>query len=187
METKKDIRRHVLKMRSEMTEVEWDDKSHKICEKVVNHPFFLDADTIYCYIDYRHEVGTKNIIKEAWKQNKKVAVPKVEGDEMNFYYINHVSDLKEGYRGIWEPYECVIATAERPLVIMPGVAFDTDCNRIGYGKGFYDKFLMKHPKAHRMALAFELQIITKIPADAYDIRPNILITEEMVYDTAITK
>ena len=74
-----------------------------------------------------------------------------------------------------------------PLVIMPGVAFDKNCNRIGYGKGFYDKFLMKHPNARRMALAFELQRIPLIPTDAYDIRPHCLITEEMIYDTTAAK
>ncbi len=186
METKKGIRSHVLKVRNQMTESEWDDKSHRIYEKVVNHPFFLAADTVYCYVDYRHEVGTKEIIAEAWNQNKKVAVPKVEDDEMNFYYIRNHSDLKEGYRGIWEPQECVKATDENPLVILPGVAFDVQGNRIGYGKGFYDKFLMKHPNCRTIALGFKLQIVDKIPTDAYDIQPNILITEETIYDTTFT-
>ena len=182
MESKKDIRRHVLSVRENLTAKEQDENSQNICRQVINHPFFMNTDIVYCYVDYKHEVITRAIIQSAWDQGKQVAVPKIIGDEMIFCFINSWKELKDGYRGIPEPTDCKIADADSPLVIMPGVAFDKCRNRIGYGKGFYDKFLKKHPHSHTIALAFELQIVDKIPFDSFDIRPEILITEKCIYD-----
>ena len=188
MESKKDIRKYVLEKRNNLTAKEWEEKSRSIYEKVVSHPFFLYADTVYCYIDYRNEVGTREIIKKAWEDKKKVAVPKVEGTEMSFYFIQEFADLKEGYRGIPEPEsispaedENVSDKTSQTLVIMPGVAFDNNCNRIGYGKGYYDKFLSLHKTSHTMAICFACQMVDEIPAESDDVRPEILITEENVY------
>lgn len=182
METKQDIRRHVLEIRNGVGKEEWEEKSHKIYEMVVSHPFFLSSDVIYCYIDYRNEVSTHAIITKAWELRKKVAVPRVEGDEMNFYYISNFSDLKEGYRGIREPKECSIADDQNALVIVPGVAFDKKRNRIGYGKGFYDRYLKRYPFLKTIAIAFECQVIDEIQTDVFDCKPDILITEEHIYD-----
>lgn len=182
MESKKDIRKRVLEMRNQMTIEEWDDKSHNIFQKVVTHPFFLHADTIYCYIDFRREVGTRRIIEHAWKLQKKVAVPKIHGENMDFYYIRQYSDLRKGYFGIMEPDILQPAKDLAPLVIMPGAVYDKKRNRIGYGKGFYDKFLAKHSGCRTMALGFELQVLDKIPTNHYDVCPQILITEENIYD-----
>lgn len=169
-----------------MTEKEWEDKSLAIFKKVAAHPFFLRADSVYCYVDYRREVGTRNLIEECWRVGKRVAVPKVEGNKMQFYYIQHFSDLTEGYRGISEPQKGALACEKNALVIMPGAAFDHMRNRIGYGKGFYDRFLHIHPDFHTIALAFSCQMVDEIIADAYDVRPEILITEEQTYDESIT-
>lgn len=182
MESKKDIRKSVLEKRNLITDKEWEEKSRHICEKVVTHPFFLEANAIYCYVDYRREVGTRAIIEQAWKSGKKIAVPKVNGDTMDFYYIESFDGLQEGFRGIPEPLPKHLACDENVLVIMPGAAFDRKCNRIGYGKGYYDKYLSTHPHYRTLAIAFELQMIDAIPADAYDICPNIIITEEKIYE-----
>jgi len=183
MESKKDIRKRVLTMRNEINKKDWEEKSHLIYEKVVTHPFFLSADSIYCYIDYRNEVGTRAIIEHAWNKQKKVAVPKVEGDEMSFYYIDSFLDLCEGFKGILEPKQNHLATPTgKELVIMPGAAFDRKCGRIGYGKGYYDKYLSKHPHCKRIALGFDLQIVDDIPTEPYDICPECVITEEHIYE-----
>lgn len=165
-----------------MSAKERKEKSHCISEKVVAHPFFLHADAIYCYANYKSEVETCSIIEQAWILNKKVAVPKVNGNEMEFYYIQSFEELQEGYKGIPEPKPVHFASDENVLVIMPGAAFDSQYNRIGYGKGYYDKYLNNHPYYKTLALAFELQMVKLIPADDYDIRPNIIITEEHTYE-----
>lgn len=181
MESKKDIRRRVLKERNSITEKEWEEKSHSIFKKVVTHPFFLKADTIYCYVDYQREVGTRKIIKRAWELGKQVAVPKVEGAEMQFYYIQDFGQLQYGYRQILEPITITAADGASGLVIMPGAAFDGKHNRIGYGKGFYDKYLDQYSNLKTLAIAFEMQMVEEIPAEPYDFRPQVIITEEQIY------
>ncbi len=164
-----------------MSQETWKGSSHTIFQKVTAHPFFLDADEIYCYVDYRNEVGTAKIIGQAWELGKKVAVPKVTGDVMEFYYIQSFEELKSGYANIMEPVTEEIALGENVLVIMPGAVFDISKNRIGYGGGFYDKYLEKYSNYRRMAIAFELQMVESIPTDSYDICPEVIITEENIY------
>lgn len=187
METKKDIRKCILSYRDSMNKKEWEENSRKIQDCVASHPFFLETNVIYCYVDYRNEVGTASIIRKAWQLGKQVAVPKVEGEEMKFYYISDFSDLKEGYCGILEPTKNALANDTHALVIIPGVAFDKNRNRIGYGKGFYDKFMEKHPSFHTIALAFECQVLDKIAVETFDYQPEVLITEEKLYNANITK
>ena len=187
METKKDIRKRVLSHRDSMGKEEWEENSRKIQNCVLTHPFFLESNSIYCYVDYRNEVETKSIIKRAWELGKRVAVPKIEGEDMCFYYISDFSDLKVGYRGILEPENLFPANDTHALVVMPGVAFDRARNRIGYGKGFYDKFMAKHPSFHTIALAFECQLLDAIDAEELDYRPEVLITEERLYNEHITE
>ncbi len=182
METKKDIRKRVLEIRNGLRIDELKNKSHIICKKLMSHPFFLEADVVGCYLDYRNEVQTREIIEQAWRMQKKVAVPRVEDDEMSFYYLSSFSDLREGYRGIMEPNEHTIADMHNALVIMPGVAFDKRRNRIGYGKGFYDKFMSRHSGAKSIAIAFECQIVDEIERGLFDYCPDILMTEENIYD-----
>ena len=187
MESKKDIRTSSLQKRNQLTEKEWSEKTSIICKKVLNHPFFLESNTIYCYVDYRNEVGTRKIIEEAWKRGKKVAVPKIFGEQMLFGYLANWDELAKGYKGILEPNVFALAKEETPLVIMPGAAFDSRRNRIGYGKGYYDQFLDKHSKCNTLGLAFECQIVEHIPAEPFDICPQVLITEEEIYDDKFTK
>ena len=187
MESKKDIRKCVLAKRSSMEEKEWEEKSHRIFEKVVSHPFFLKASEIYCYVDYRREAGTREIIMASWNAGKKVAVPKIENGEMKFYYISDFEALKEGYFGILEPQTGRRAEGENALVILPGAVFDWKRNRIGYGKGFYDRYLSMHKNYDTLAIAFAFQVASVIPADAHDIRPKVLITEETIYEECITE
>lgn len=183
MESKKDIRKCILAKRNCISNQEWEEKSRLISEKVVTHPFFLQTDAVYCYIDYRREVGTRSIVEQAWKLGKRVAVPKVLGDEMEFHYIKSFEDLTEGFKSIPEPSrEHLADDADDVLVIMPGAAFDKSCNRIGYGKGYYDKYLYLHPSYKTLALAFELQMVENISAEEYDVCPEIIITEENTYE-----
>lgn len=181
MDKKQDIRKEVLKKRSEMSQKEWEEKSRKIAEKVIAHPFFLECEELYCYVDYRGEVSTRLLIEQAWTSGKKVAVPKVTGSEMNFFYIHSWNDLEKGYCGILEPRTAQLATGHHVLVVMPGAVFDLNRNRIGYGKGFYDRFLARYPIYKRIAVAFQLQIAEQIPNDDFDIRPELIFTEEMTY------
>lgn len=160
--------------------------SRQITEQVMAHPFFQNAEEIYCYISLYEEVSTFELINSTLKMGKKVAVPKVIVDNfMKFYYIDSLTELKTGYFGILEPEADTAREAEgkQGLVLLPGTAFDRSGNRIGYGKGFYDTYLYAHPELHRIALAFSLQCVERIPADPHDIRVEAVITEKGNYMT----
>ncbi len=181
MESKKDIRKRVLVERNQLSETDWAEKSDTICEKVISHPYFLDAEEIYCYIDFKNEVGTRKILETAWELGKKVAVPKIVGEHMEFHYINELQELSSGCWGILEPIMQNPAEGKQVLVLMPGAVFDKKKHRIGYGKGYYDQYLAKHSHYQTMALAFELQMLENIPTDVHDICPQIIVTEEKFY------
>ena len=114
----------------------WQQATNTITETVINHPLFLESTDIYCYANYNGETGTLAIMEEAWKLGKSVWFPRVEGSEMNFYLVEQKEDLQPGAYGILEPTGEYKADGYDGLLIMPGVAFDEECHRIGYGGGF---------------------------------------------------
>lgn len=121
------------------------------------------------------------MIEEAWKQGKEVAVPKVVGQDMVFYKLTDFAQLEKGYFGIPEPVRGEIVQWEDAMMIMPGVAFDLQNHRVGYGGGFYDRFLEKHPMIKRVAVAFEFQILPSVPTEPTDISPELIVTENTIY------
>lgn len=130
--------------------------------------------------DYNHEVVTEYLIKEAWKAGKEVAVPKVVGKDMVFYKLTDFARLEPGYFGIPEPVSGEIVNWSKALMIMPGVAFDRANHRVGYGGGFYDRYLEKHPQLERVAIAFSFQMLPEVPTEPTDICPQIIVTEEEI-------
>ncbi|MEG0590986.1 MAG: 5-formyltetrahydrofolate cyclo-ligase [Lachnospiraceae bacterium] len=183
METKKEIREKILSQRALLSKEEWEEKSARIFQRVVNHPLFLQAKELYCYVDFRKEVATRPIMEWSWKLGKQVAVPLVTGTDMEFHYITTWDDLKKGYQGIMEPITGKVAHAQEALLLMPGAVFDTDCNRIGYGGGFYDRYLEKNEEYRKMALAFTFQVREEeIPTSPYDMKPEVIITEDGCYE-----
>ena len=181
MEEKKLIRKQIFKLRKECTDGQVEAWSRQIAEKVAELPEFQSAQRILAYADYNHEVMTGFIIEEAWKQGKEVAVPKVVGQDMVFYKLTDFSQLEKGYFGIPEPAHGEIVQWEDAMMVMPGVAFDLQNHRVGYGGGFYDRFLEKHPQIKRVAVAFDFQILPSVPTETTDISPEVIVTENKTY------
>ena len=177
---KEEIRKKILSLRESMDKEEWEQKTRNITQKVTGHPLFLQAKEIYCYMDFRREAGTCGIIEKAWEMNKKVAIPKTVGKTMRFYYISFFRETSPGRFGILEPDESRPASGEEGLIVMPGAVFDHELHRIGYGGGFYDRYLEKHTGLLSMALAFEFQVLSRIPHEEHDIRPHVLVTEARI-------
>ena len=131
------------------------------------------------FASYGSEIDTSEIISEALRTGKRVYLPRVEGLEMQFYRIYSLEELTEGYRGIPEPdgtserYLYSENEADHTLMIMPGVAFDPYRHRIGYGKGFYDRFLegKEALSLRTIAVGFWCQMVEEIPQEEKDIRP----------------
>ncbi|MCD7745896.1 MAG: 5-formyltetrahydrofolate cyclo-ligase [Lachnospiraceae bacterium] len=199
---KSEIRRMVKERRRELPEMVLLEKSRRICETVIAFDAFQLADEIFVYMDCKGEVSTKPLIEEGWRLGKKVAAPKVEGEDMRYYYISSYEDVADGYFHVPEPVTGRLAEENskdteraseatdltshdepdcpRVLLIVPGVGFDRRRNRCGYGKGFYDRYLAAHPEYKTVALAFDFQIVDEVSVRPEDIRPQILVTESRV-------
>ena len=142
--------------------------------------YYQNAHTIYGYLPYNQEVRTIPILEQALKDGKKVAVPKVYGDTMRFIYLDDLSQVAPSDMGIPEPVaDGPVAENKTALVLMPGLAFDSKGNRMGYGGGFYDKFLEKEPEHPTVALCYGFQMVDAIPTDDYDIPVNLVLRSEL--------
>lgn len=184
METisKKDIRAVVKKCRREAAAEEILKNSRKICETFFSLPEYKEAETVFAYMDCKNEVQTSEVIAQCLRDGKTIAVPKVFGEIMKYYAITSENDLEEGYFGIREPKHEFLQemTAEDGLMILPGVAFDTARHRVGYGGGFYDRYLEEHPHMKKIAFAFEFQVFDEVPHEAHDRKPEKIITEKRI-------
>ena len=181
MEAKGNIRKEVFARRRAATQEEIQEKSRMIYEKITALPEFLDADCFFAYMDFKKEVMTRDLIEKALQMGKTVAVPRVEGDDMVYYEIKDFSTLQSGYFGIMEPDGGKVCTREEGFLLVPGVAFDPARHRVGYGKGFYDRYLSRHTQHATVAMALDFQIVETVPSDVYDICPQMLITPTMIY------
>lgn len=181
MQEKKDIRKEVLEKRMALTKEELVEKSKIICNSFLELPQYKEADLIYIYMDFKNEVMTKQIIEDAWEKKKRVAIPKVVENQIIFYeLVKEQEKLKEGYFGIREPKMSQPIMDSEGLMVVPGIAFDKQGYRIGYGKGFYDRYLHANNIKHKISLVFELQMVDKVPNDKYDIPIDMIITEKQM-------
>lgn len=182
---KEEIRREMLMARNALSEQQHNLLSNTIADTFLESSIYQKATYIYAYAFANNEVDLTLIINKALSDGKIVALPcsyMSNGiPKMEFYEISSVSDLAPGYKGILEP-DRRKAGVKKPLnepdvVLVPGVCFDYALNRIGYGKGFYDRYLVKHESALRVGLAFNFQIVEQLPADVNDVKMDIIITE----------
>ena len=167
---KQELRRTIRERKRAMTEEEIVERSNALAEKFYNSPAYQAASTIYGYLPYNQEVRTVPMLQRALDDGKRVAVPKVYGDEMRFIYLEDLTQVSKGYAGIPEPIADVpVAEDKQALVLMPGLAFDPQGHRIGYGGGFYDKFLAKEPHHPTLALCYEFQMQAHLDTEEFDI------------------
>ncbi len=167
---KKELRSLIREKKRAMTAQQIEEASSRLAQLLYATPYYNNASTIYGYLSYNQEVRTLPILQQALLDGKKVAVPKVFGDKMRFIYLTDLSKVATGYSGIPEPVEDgPVACDKDALVLMPGLAFDRQGNRMGYGGGFYDKFLAQEPDHPTVALCYDFQMVESIPREEYDI------------------
>lgn len=167
---KQELRRTIRERKRAMTEEEIVERSNALAEKFYHTPAYQAATTIYGYLPYNQEVRTVPMLQRALDEGKRVAVPKVYGEEMRFIYLEDLTQVSKGYAGIPEPIaDAPVAEDQRALVLMPGLAFDPQGHRIGYGGGFYDKFLAKEPHHPTLALCYEFQMQAHLDTEEFDI------------------
>ncbi|MBO5867581.1 MAG: 5-formyltetrahydrofolate cyclo-ligase [Oscillospiraceae bacterium] len=176
---KKALRNYIKEKKRVMTEEEICAASAKLAELFLASDAYKAAKTIYGYLPYNQEVRTVPMLEQALRDGKRVAVPKVYGDEMRFIYMTDLTQVEKGYAGIPEPLaDAPVADDPEALVLMPGLAFDKEGHRIGYGGGFYDRFLAEEPNHPTVALCYSFQILPQLPTEEFDIPVDCVIYEE---------
>ena len=167
---KQELRRIIREKKRAMTPAEIEAKSAALGRLFRDTDAYRRAKTIYGYLPYNQEVRTVAMLEQALADGKRVAVPKCYGDEMRFIFMEDLSLVEKGYAGIPEPIaDGPVADDETALVLMPGLAFDREGHRIGYGGGFYDKFLAAEPSHPTLALCYDFQMLEHLETEEYDI------------------
>lgn len=167
---KQELRAHIRQLKRAMTEEEIQAASQQLGVLFAASEAYQQAKTIYGYLPYNQEVRTTQMLQKALEDGKRIAVPKCYGDEMRFIYLDDLSQVEKGYCGIPEPIaDGPIADDPTALVLMPGLAFTKDGARMGYGGGFYDKFLAAEPNHPTLALCYAFQMVDHLDTEAHDI------------------
>ena len=185
------LRQEVLAKRDGLSNDERSNKSERIIQRLLSLDTILSCTSILLYVNFRSEVHTVHLLDELIAMNKTVSVPKTYVNEQRLAPIA-ITDTKRqlvpGYCNIPEPSSEILASNKVPaddldLVIVPGSVFDERGGRLGYGGGYYDRFLSAFPRAIRIGLAFDLQIVRKIPLQPHDELLDMVITESRIIHT----
>lgn len=189
--TKSEARRQAKAARNNLSDLEVSAHSRSIFNKLTALREYRDCQSILAYADCNREVATADFIRTCLNAGKHVALPRVNAaGSMDFYEIHEISELVTGSFGIPEPVGNRIFLPEpdsSTLMILPGVAFDHFCHRVGYGGGYYDRYLEDKPWLFTVAVCHEVQLLAEIITEEHDVSPDLLITENrtLYKDTCI--
>ncbi len=185
MKTKKELRKRILNIRNNLLIEETKKNSSLIKDKILNLQIYQESKVVFIYMDFGNEVITSDLIKLMLSENKRVVIPFT--DTVNTVLIpseiTKEADLKLNSFGYYEPINiCPVNVEEIDLVIVPGVVFDKNLNRIGFGKGYYDRILNKlKPSTKKVAIAHDFQVLESIPIEDHDVRMDMIVTEKNIY------
>ena len=181
---KKNLRTNSLQIRKALPAEEREKKSRKIGKKLEELDLFKNADHVLFYYTHGSEVDTVPLINK-WANKKQIYLPKLKSaNEFIALPFHDFDALEKSIYGIPEPIE---HKGEKKyekkldLIIVPGAAFDRNCNRLGMGKGFYDRYLSQLANIPKIALAFEEQMLDEVPKDSYDVPIDMIITDQNIY------
>jgi len=185
---KTEIRRRILERRRTLPAEDMERRSAAIQSRLLELEEYRRTRTVHCYVSVKGEVDTRRLIERMLRSRKRVVVPIVDPERRTLRHseIASLDELTKGSFGLLEPAPEDIRSvrlAEIDLVIVPGVAFDARGDRIGFGGGFYDHFLMEM-HVPKIGLAYEFQILERVPVSPHDIKMDKIVTEYRVYDSA---
>lgn len=176
------LRRQLAEKKRALTAAQIEATSAALAAQLFRHPLYRNARAIYAYLSYNQEVRTEPILRRAWQDGKRVAVPRVVGERMEFIWLKPDTALSSGYHGIPEPIGGERADDRTALVLMPGLAFDADGNRLGYGGGFYDRFLAQEPEHPTVALCYAFQLLPHLAPQPHDRPVEVVISQPITED-----
>ena len=180
---KNQLKEYILEKRNSLPKPEISEKSKKIEERLFGLGQYKKSKTIMFFVSFNSEVHTHEMIIKSLK-HKTVAVPKVVNNEIEpSIMLDFDSLVPSGKFGILEPIEAMnISHKNIDLIAVPGIAFDLHGHRVGYGFGYYDKFLKKVPKAVKIGLCFDFQVVDKVPREEHDVPVDLIVTEERIIE-----
>lgn len=177
MESKQEIRKKLKFQRDSLTEREIMWRSAKICDNIKRQFWFEKSEVIYFYYPLGSEVNLLPLAKEALLMQKQIAFPRVEGRKMDFFHVTSLHEFEEGCFHVMEPIGTEIMQNPWAVVLTPGLGFDFNGNRMGYGKGYYDRYFAEYPECRKIGVAYDIQIVESIICDEYDIPMDAVVTE----------
>lgn len=182
---KKSIRNHILDKRSNLGENNHISFSKDIINKLYESDLYRDSKIIMTFISFGDEVDTHEFIKKSLKDGKRIVVPITfpKTKEIRPSELFDFNELKIGFYNILTPKDEFIRfidPKEIDLIVVPGVGFDRNGFRVGYGGGYYDRFLSKYPDAVKLGIAFDLQLIDEVPKEDFDIPVDLILTENEI-------
>lgn len=181
METKKQIRQRLRQQRESLSSEQGSKLSAEICRKLRARPWFSGARTICFYYPLGNEVNLLPLAEEALTLGKRIAFPRVEGKEMEFYEAASLEDFQEGSFHVMEPVSQIPAAEPGMTVLVPGLGFDRRGNRMGYGGGYYDRYFARRRECMKIGIAYQFQFVEELAAEAHDIPMDEVITERAVW------
>ena len=173
------VRNEVKQKRRELSSHDKQSMDEAIYRNIITHPLIRNQKMIYAYfsLNGQGEVDTSSFIEYALNNGIGIALPKIIDGRIEFYEINSFNDLVVGTFGIHEPMaKCKRVYNDDAVILIPGLAFDYDGNRIGYGKGYYDRYLM-NTKHKKIALAYNFQIYDKLEVKKHDVAVDSIVAE----------
>lgn len=170
---KDSLRRKIIELRKHHKE--WEKESSLISQKFLSLPAVEQFDVFMLYYPHKNEVNTLTVIQNLLDKGKIVLLPKVSHKHLLPVKIEDLKSVYTGYAGIKEP-EGEVFNGKIDLIVVPAVAFDKEGHRLGYGKGFYDRFLKNRKDSLKVGFAFDFQILDKLPVEPHDIPVDIIIT-----------
>lgn len=177
--TKPDVRKEFLRLREAQPAAQKKKNDAKIIRTLMNMPVFCDVQEFFTYLAHRGEVSTDALI-EHFLEKKKIIVPKIEKGKMRLVQL-HDARFSQGTFGIREPDTFVLRDelTHIDVALIPGIAFDERGHRIGFGGGYFDR-LLKKMRCTTIGLAYEFQIIDKVPTHRYDVPVDFIVTEKRI-------
>lgn len=170
---KDSIRRRLIEIRKHYTH--WEEDSISISERFFSLQKIKDSHAFLLYYPHKNEVDTRFIIKRLFEDNKIVLLPKVYEKHILPIKVDSIDNIHTGYAGIKEP-EGEVFNRKIDVIVVPAVAFDRKGYRLGYGKGFYDRFLKKHTDSLKVGLAYDFQVLDNLPIEQHDMPVDIILT-----------
>lgn len=180
----------MLQLRSNLSYDVWQTASHAAQKQLVRLKQFSDAGCIALYMPIRNEVDTRLALDTCLQKGQKVLLPRVSGKDLLFCNVENLEQLTKGCYGISEPCTIcqIVPLSTADLVVVPGVAFDRQGHRIGFGQGFYDRCLAGvSKKATLVGLCHDFQIVEQIQAEQHDINMDLLVSEHQVIDLKLDR